>query len=60
MLNGTHGLSLPWLHDGPPDDAVFKVLASIPMSDLSGAPREGLPLDVEELRRRIEKESEPR
>jgi hypothetical protein len=58
MLNGKHGWSLPWLHDGPPDDAVSRVLAAIPMSNLPPGGRAGLPFDVEELGRRIEKESE--
>ena len=50
---------MPWLHDGKPDDAVFKALAVVPMTKMPPGGREGLPFDVEELIRLIRKESEP-
>jgi hypothetical protein len=55
-FSSKHGLSLAWLHDGTPDDAFFRAFAAIPMSDLSGFPREELPFDLEELGRQIENE----
>jgi hypothetical protein len=30
MLSGSGALISPWLHDGKPDDAVFKVVATLP------------------------------
>ena len=53
------GTNLPWLHDGKPDEAVFKALAVVPMTKMPPGGREGLPFDVEELIRLIRKESEP-
>ena len=59
VLSKSGGLISPWLHDGKPDDAVFKVVATIPMIGLKlGTPREGYPFDAEELLRLIQKESE--
>jgi hypothetical protein len=59
MLSESGGLISPWLHDGKPDDAVFKVVATVPMIGLQlGTPREGFPFDAEELVRLIKKESE--
>jgi hypothetical protein len=58
MMGESEGLLLPWLHDGKPEDAVFKVLATIPMNGLPPGGRKGLPFDVEEFRRLISKESE--
>ena len=61
MLSGSGGLISPWLHDGKPDDAVFKVVATLPMIGLQlGTPRQGFPFDAEELIKLIEKESEER
>jgi hypothetical protein len=58
-LSGSGGLISPWLHDGKPDDAVFKVVATVPMTGLQlGTPRQGLPFDAEELIKLIKKESE--
>jgi hypothetical protein len=53
------GTNLPWLHDGKPDEAVFKALAVVPMTKMPPGGREGLPFDVEELIRLIQKDSEP-
>jgi hypothetical protein len=60
MLNGRHGVSLPRLHDGVPDDAVFRATAAIPMSNppRGSTTRGEFPFDLEELGRQIEKESE--
>ena len=59
MLSGSGGLISPWLHDGKPDDAVFKVVATLPMIGLQlGTPRQGFPFDAEELIKLIKKESE--
>ena len=57
LSEGGH-LTFPWIHDGEPEDAVFKALAIVPMTGrLPGAMYEGPPFDVEELIRLIEKES---
>jgi hypothetical protein len=59
MLSGSGTLISPWLHDGKPDDAVFKAFATVPMLGLQvGTPRQGFPFDVEELIKLIKKESE--
>ena len=58
MMSESEGLISPWLHDGKPEDTVFKVLATIPMNGLPPGGRQGLPFDVEEFRRLIKKESE--
>ena len=59
MLSESGGLISPWLHGGKPDDAVFKVIATLPMIGLQlGTPRQGLPFDAEELVTLIRKESE--
>jgi hypothetical protein len=48
----------PWIHDGEPEEVVFKIVASIPMVELQpGVVQEGLPIDVEELIRQIKNES---
>jgi hypothetical protein len=59
MLSGSGALISPWLHDGKPDDAVFKVVATLPMTGLQPGtiPRQGFPFDAEELIRLIKKES---
>jgi hypothetical protein len=58
MLSGSGGLISPWLHDGQPDDVVFKVVATLPMIGLQlGTPRQGFPFDVEELIKLIKEES---
>ena len=59
MLSASGGLISCWLHDGKPDDAVFKAVATVPMLGVGvGTPREGFPFDVEELIKLIKKESE--
>lgn len=58
MMTGSEGLSSPWLQDGKPEDAVSNVLATMPMTGLPPGGRQGLPFDVEEFRRLINKESE--
>jgi hypothetical protein len=58
MMTESDGLILPWLHDGKPEDALFKVLAAMPMNGLPPGGRQGLPFDVEEFRRLLNKESE--
>jgi hypothetical protein len=48
----------PWIHDGVPEEVVFKIIATIPMAELQpGMVHEGFPVDVEELIRQIENES---
>jgi hypothetical protein len=48
----------PWIHDGEPEDVVFKIVATIPMVEPQpGVMREGFPIDVEELIRQIENEA---
>jgi hypothetical protein len=58
-LNEAGHIKFPWIHDGKPDEAVFKALAVVPMNGMS--PRvmgKGLPFDVEGLCRMVQKESE--
>lgn len=46
----------PWTRDGELDDAVFQVAATFPMNKLPvGIVKNGLPFDVEEFVKRIEK-----
>ena len=48
----------PWIHNGKPDEIVFKIVARIPMVRLQpGVEHEGFPFDVEELIRQIESET---
>jgi hypothetical protein len=56
MMTESGGLISVWLHDGKPENAVFKVLATMPMNGLPPGGRQGLPFDVEEFIRLIEKE----
>jgi hypothetical protein len=50
-------LNFPWVHDGEPEDAVFKALAIVPMTGTApGVMYERPPFDVEELIRLIKKE----
>jgi hypothetical protein len=58
MLSESGGLISPWLHEGKPDDAVFKVVATVPMIGLQLVPRDGFPYDAEDLVALIKKESE--
>jgi hypothetical protein len=47
-----------WMHDGEPDDAVFKVFATFPMKRIPrGQNFGGLPFDFEELAKQLEKET---
>ena len=58
MAEGRKVIS-PWLHEGKPDDAVFKVVATVPMTGLQlGVPSGGFPVDAEELIALIKKEFE--
>jgi hypothetical protein len=53
------GTSLPWPREGKPGDAVFKALATVPMTGLpAGVVRTVPPFDPDELIRLIQKESE--
>jgi hypothetical protein len=57
ILSEAGHLSFPWIHDGEPEDAVFKALAIVPMTGrLPGAMYQGPPFDVEELIRLIKEE----
>ena len=48
----------PWIHDGQPEEIVFKIVATIPMiAPQPGVVHEGFPIDVEELIRQIKNES---
>jgi hypothetical protein len=60
---GFLGLNLPGLQDEKPSDTVFKAFAVVPMIDMndlrSGDSRhQGLPFDVEELSRLLQKENQ--
>jgi hypothetical protein len=47
-----------WIHNGEPDDAVFKVFATFPMKRIPrGQNFGGLPFDFEELAKQLEKET---
>jgi hypothetical protein len=47
-----------WIHDGQPEEIVFKIVASIPMvAPQPGTVNEAFPIDVEELIREINKEA---
>jgi hypothetical protein len=49
----------PWMHDGRPEQMIFKIVAKIPMVRLQpGVEHERFPIDVEELIRQIKAESE--
>ncbi len=49
----------PWIHDGEPEEVVFKIVATIPMVERPpGAVQEGFPIDVGELIRQIAAESQ--
>jgi hypothetical protein len=44
----------PWMKDGQPDDAVFRVAAKIPMNGMGvGTPHQSFPFDVDEFFRRL-------
>ena len=48
----------PWIHDGQPEEIVFRIVATIPMTaPQPGVVHEGFPIDVEELIRQIKNES---
>jgi hypothetical protein len=50
------GMLTPWLHDGVPDDALFDVIATIPMSRMQkGVVYNKPPFDVEEFIKQVEK-----
>jgi len=50
------GILAPWIHEGVPADAVFKVAATFPMQGMKiGVPREGFPFDVQEFLSQIAK-----
>jgi hypothetical protein len=53
------GTSLPWPREGKPGDAVFKALATVPMTGLPpGVVRKVAPFDPDELIRLIKEEPE--
>jgi hypothetical protein len=53
------GTSLPWPREGKPGDAVFKALATVPMTGLPpGVVRKVLPFDPDELIRLIKEKPE--
>ena len=59
ILSEAGHLNFPWMHDGEPEDAVFKALAIVPMTGRRpGVTYDRPPFDVEELIRLIKKESE--
>ena len=59
ILSEAGHLNFPWIHDGEPEDAVFKALAIVPMTGRRpGVTYDRPPFDVEELIRLIRKESE--
>ena len=58
LSEGGH-LDFPWIHDGEPEDAVFKALAIVPMTGRPpGVTYETPPFNVEELIKLIKKEYE--
>ena len=58
MLQGV-GVLAPWLQDGVPDDAVFDVAATIPMSRMQvGVVYNKPPFDVDEFIKQVEKRTQ--
>jgi hypothetical protein len=60
LLGSMDGPNLlaPWMNNGEPNDAVFKVLATFPMKRIPrGQNFGGLPFDFEELAKQLEKET---
>ena len=57
ILSEADHLNFPWIHDGEPEDAIFKALAVVPMTGRRpGVAYEGPPFDLEELMKLIKKE----
>jgi hypothetical protein len=57
ILSEAGHLTFPWIHDGEPEDAVFKALAIVPMTGRRpGVTYERPPFDVEELISLIKRE----
>jgi hypothetical protein len=53
------GVLSTWLHDGVPDDAVFHVAATIPMSRMQiGVVYQKPPFDLEEFIKQVEKRTQ--
>lgn len=53
------GVLATWLHDGVPDDAVFHVVAAIPMSRMQiGVVHQKPPFDLEEFIKQVEKRTQ--
>jgi hypothetical protein len=42
-----------WMHDGTPNEAVFRVMASFSVKTMGPGVHRGLPLDVEEFLKQI-------
>ena len=59
ILSEAGHLTFPWIHNGEPEDAVFKALAIVPMTGRRpGVMYEKPPFDLEELIKLIKKEYE--
>jgi hypothetical protein len=59
ILSEAGHLTFPWIHNGEPEDAVFKALAIVPMTGRRpGVMYERPPFDLEELIKLIKKEYE--
>ena len=59
ILSEAGQLTFPWIHDGEPEDAVFKALGIVPMTGRQpGVTYDRPPFDVEELISLIKTESE--
>ena len=53
------GVLATWVHDGVPDDAVFDVAATIPMSRMQiGVVYQKPPFDLEEFIKQVEKRTQ--
>jgi hypothetical protein len=50
----------PWMHDGTPHEAVFRVMASFSVKTMGPGVHRGLPLDVEEFIKQIGNAVNPR
>ena len=49
-----HKRMAPWMKNGKPDDAVFRAIATIPMTGIGvGHPTNGFPFDADEFFRRL-------
>ncbi len=63
MLSALHRVAreplAPWMSDEKVADAVFRIMAKIPMEWIGFTPHDGLPFDVDEFFRQLTADTEP-